>query len=158
MDYETFGEHQWHESGIFDFLSSLPAEWLKNDGHDFMTIGEASQNIEAVDSISMPQTVTWADTERDLSAWIGNSMQRQAIDALYALEKPLLSLNDWSLIEDWRKLQTSDHFYYMCIKWFNDGDIHAYFNPYETPYEAYINFMNAYHDLRSRMMDQGIVL
>ena len=157
MDYETFGEHQWNESGIFDFLSALPAEWLKHDGHDFLTVSDASQNIEAVDSVSMPQTVTWADTERDLSAWIGNAMQRQAINALYDLEKPLLQLNDWSLIEDWRKLQTSDHFYYMCIKWFNDGDIHAYFNPYETPYEAYINFMNAYHDLRSRMIDQGVV-
>ncbi len=156
MDYETFGEHQWHESGIFEFLEHFPKEWLKTDGHNFMTLSEAAESIPSVGEIDCPTTITWADTERDLSAWLGNSMQRQAIEALYKLQKPLLELNDWSLIEDWRKLQTSDHFYYMCVKWFNDGDIHAYFSPYETPYEAYINFMNVYHDLKSRLMDKGI--
>ena len=158
MDYETFGEHQWNESGIFDFLSALPKEWLKNNGHSFMTISEAAENIKPVGEIDIPYTITWADTERDLSAWLGNSMQRQAIEALYRLEEPMLATNDWSLIEDWRKLQTSDHFYYMCVKWFNDGDIHAYFSPYDTPYEAYINFMNVYHDLRSRLIDKGVNL
>ena len=158
MDYETFGEHQWHESGIFDFLSALPKEWLKTEGHHFMTISEAAEKIKPVGEIDIPNTITWADTERDLSAWIGNSMQRQAIEALYRLEEPMLALNDWALIEDWRKLQTSDHFYYMCVKWFNDGDIHAYFSPYETPYEAYINFMNVYHDLKSRLIEKGVNL
>ncbi len=158
MDYETYGEHQWHESGIFDFLTALPKEWLKNEGHSFMTISEAADKIKPVGEIDVPNTITWADTERDLSAWIGNSMQRQAIEALYRLEEPLIALNDWSLIEDWRKLQTSDHFYYMCVKWFNDGDIHAYFSPYETPYDAYINFMNVYHDLRSRLIEKGVNL
>lgn len=156
MDYETFGEHQWEESGILDFLETLPKEWLKNESHKFMTIGEAAHDIKAVGTIDSPNTVTWADAERDLSAWLGNAMQRQAIEALYRLEKPLLDLNDWSLIADWRKLQTSDHFYYMCIKWFEDGDIHAYFSPYDSPYEAYINFMNVYHDLRSRLVDKGV--
>lgn len=156
MDYETFGEHQWGESGIFDFLSNLPKEWLKSTEHNFKTISEAAESIDAVGEVDIPQTVTWADTERDLSAWLGNSMQRQSIEALYELEKPMLELNDWSLIEDWRKLQTSDHFYYMCVKYFNDGDIHAYFSPYDSPYEAYINFMNAYHDLRSRLMALGV--
>jgi len=158
MDYETFGEHQWSESGIFQFLSALPKQWLKTRGHHFMTLSEASDKIDSVGEIDIQNTVTWADTERDLSAWLGNSMQRQSIEALYGLEEPLLSLNDWSLIEDWRKLQTSDHFYYMCVKWFNDGDIHAYFSPYESPYEAYINFMNVFHDLRSRMIDKGVKL
>lgn len=158
MDYETFGEHQWSESGIFDFLSTLPKEWLKTEGHNFMTLSEASDNIPVVGEVDVPNTITWADSERDLSAWLGNSMQRQAIEALYRLEEPILALNDWSLIEDWRKLQTSDHFYYMCVKWFNDGDIHAYFSPYETPYDAYLNFMNVYHDLRSRMTEKGVSL
>ena len=158
MDYETFGEHQWHESGIFGFLSALPKEWLKTESHNFLKLSEACEQIEAVGEIDVPNTITWADTERDLSAWLGNSMQRQAINCLYGLEKPLLELNDWSLIEDWRKLQTSDHFYYMCVKWFNDGDIHAYFSPYETPYDAYINFMNVYHDLKSRMIEKGVSL
>ncbi len=155
MDYETFGEHQWEESGILDFLTNLPKEWLKTEGHDFKTVTEAAETIEAVGTFDCPNTVTWADTERDLSAWLGNGMQRQSIEALYGLEKHILESNDWELIEDWRKLQTSDHFYYMCVKYFNDGDIHAYFSPYETPYDAYINFINAYHDIKSRLLSHG---
>lgn len=156
MDYETFGEHQWSESGIFDFLRALPGEWLKTAGHSFMTVSEAALALPDVGEIDIPQTITWADTERDLSAWLGNSMQQEAIRGLYELEERVLGTNDWALIEDWRRLQTSDHFYYMCTKWFNDGDIHAYFSPYETPYEAYINFINAYHDVKSRLLQKGI--
>lgn len=158
MDYETFGEHQWHDTGIFDFLSHLPKEWLKTEGHTFMTVSEAVDSIETKDQIDVPQTITWADTERDLSAWLGNSMQTSAILSLYALQDKILGTGDLSLIEDWRRLQTSDHFYYMCTKWFNDGDIHAYFSPYQTPYEAYINFMNAYHDLRYRLSGLGVTV
>jgi alpha-amylase len=106
----------------------------------------------------MPYTVTWADTERDLSAWLGNPMQQQAITAVYELKDMILSSDDLQLIVDWRLLQTSDHFYYMCTKWFNDGDIHAYFSPYETPYEAFINFMNSYHDIRLRLLEKGYQL
>lgn len=156
MDYETFGEHQWSDSGIFDFLGALPAEWLKNSNHSFMTVSEAMNNLDIADEIDVPYTTTWADTERDLSAWLGNPMQRQAIQALYELSSKIIGTNDWNLIEDWRKLQTSDHFYYMCTKWFNDGDIHAYFSPYETPYEAFTNFMNAWHDLKFRLTEKGI--
>lgn len=151
MDYETFGEHQWEESGVFGFLEHLPKEWLKTEGHSFMTVSEVIDSHEVSDQIDMPQTVTWADTERDLSAWLGNAMQASCINALYALQDKIIASGDWALIEDWRRLQTSDHFYYMCTKWFNDGDIHAYFSPYETPYEAYINFMNAYRDLEYRL-------
>lgn len=158
MDYETFGEHQWDESGIFTFLEQLPGEWLKTDGHTFMTVSEVIDNLEPVDEIDMPHTVTWADTERDLSAWLGNAMQTSAITELYALENKLLATGDLALIEDWRRLQTSDHFYYMCTKWFNDGDIHAYFSPYANPYDAFIAFMNAYHDLRFRLIEKGVEL
>jgi alpha-amylase len=158
MDYETFGEHQWDESGIFDFLDHLPAEWLKHEGNTFMTVSEVIDAFEPVDRVDMPQTVTWADTERDLSAWLGNGMQASAITELYALQEKILGTGDLSLIEDWRRLQTSDHFYYMCTKWFNDGDIHAYFSPYENPYDAFIAFMNAYHDLRFRLSEKGVEL
>src|SRR5579884_56114 len=151
MDYETFGEHQWSESGILKFLEHIPKEWLKTEGHNFKTVSDVADEHEAVDEIDIPHTITWADTERDLSAWLGNGMQSNAITELYTLEEKILSTGDFALIEDWRKLQTSDHFYYMCTKWFNDGDIHAYFSPYETPYEAFINFMNAYRDLRFRL-------
>ncbi len=156
MDYETFGEHQWSESGIFDFLQQLPGEWLQNEHHSFKTVSEAADTIESVGEVDIPQTVTWADTERDLSAWLGNAMQQESINALYELQESITATGDWLLIEDWRRLQTSDHFYYMCTKWFSDGDIHAYFSPYETPYEAYINFMNAYHDLRARLLGHGV--
>ncbi|HVC36080.1 MAG TPA: glycoside hydrolase family 57 protein [Candidatus Dormibacteraeota bacterium] len=151
MDYETFGEHQWGESGIFEFLEHLPKYWLKDQAQIFATVSEAIDQFQPVGDIDVPNTVTWADTERDLSAWLGNSMQQEAIKALYGLQDQIIASKDLSLIEDWRCLQTSDHFYYMCTKWFNDGDIHAYFSPYETPYEAFTNFMNVYHDLKYRL-------
>jgi len=156
MDYETFGEHQWEASGIFDFLEQLPKEWLKTEGHTFMTVSEAIDNFVAKDQIDIPQTITWADTERDLSAWLGNPMQTGAISALYALEGAMMASHNLALIDDWRRLQTSDHFYYMCTKWFNDGDIHAYFSPYDTPYEAYINFMNAFRDIEYRLQTEKV--
>ncbi len=156
MDYETFGEHQWSDSGIFDFLHHLPLAWLATEGHTFMTVSETIDNFDPVDRVDVPDTITWADTERDLSAWLGNPMQQQAVKALYGLQDPIIKTHDLALIEDWRKLQTSDHLYYMCTKWFNDGDIHAYFSPYETPYEAFTNFMNAWHDLKFRLAEKGI--
>lgn len=156
MDYETFGEHQWSDTGIFDFLEELPKQWLATPEHTFMTVSEAAERFEPADEINCPDTITWADTERDLSAWLGNAMQQGAISCLYGLSDPIIKTGDLSLIEDWRKLQTSDHYYYMCTKWFNDGDVHAYFSPYDSPYEAYISFMNVYHDLKYRLATKGI--
>ncbi len=158
MDYETFGEHQWGETGIFDFLEHLPGKWLQGNDHTFMTVTEAAQSNQPVGEINVEHTTTWADTERDLSAWLGNPMQQQAIHGLYELQSKVIGTSDLRLIEDWRKLQTSDHFYYMCTKWFNDGDIHAYFSPYASPYDAFMNFMNAYHDIRYRLATHGVIL
>lgn len=155
MDYETFGEHQWEDTGIFEFLRALPSEWLKNQGYSFQTVTEAAESRQVKDRIDMPHTVTWADTERDLTAWLGNSMQHQAVLALFSLEDQVLASGDEKLIDDWRKLTTSDHFYYMSTKFWNDGDVHAYFSPYETPYEAFINFMNTWHDVRFRLSENG---
>src|SRR4029453_16132202 len=138
------GEHQGDETGIFDFLSHLPNEWLKTPGNTFMTVSEVIDNFEPVDRVDCPQTITWADTERDLSAWLGNSMQASSILALYELESKIKATGDLHLIDHFRKLTTSDHFYYMCTKWFNDGDIHAYFSPYENPYDAFVAFMNSW--------------
>lgn len=151
MDYETFGEHQWEDSGIFSFLEKLPEEAYKNPHIGFHTPSQVIQQYEPRDEIDMPHIVTWADTDRDLTAWVGNPMQRAAIEAVYSLENDVLLANDGRLIEDWRKLQTSDHFYYMCTKWSADGDVHAYFSPYESPYDAYIAYMNALSDLRLRV-------
>ena len=156
MDYETFGEHQWAYTGVFDFLRAFPAEWLKDSNHGFKTITEAAESYEPKDFIDVPQTITWADTERDLTAWLGNDMQVDAITSLYALEPAVLQSGDAQLIEDWRRLQTSDHVYYMCTKWFSDGDVHAYFSPYDSPYKAFMYFMNAYRDLTARLLNKGI--
>lgn len=153
MDYETFGEHQWHDTGIFDFFEHFVAKWLSNPENTFYTTSEAIDAFTPAGEIDMPHTVTWADTERDLTAWLGNSMQREALRHLYALEEDILRTGDVQLIGDWRKLQTSDHVYYMCTKWFTDGDVHAYFSPYESPYDAFLYFMNALRDVRYRLME-----
>jgi len=150
MDYETFGEHQWKDTGIFDFMRQLPHEVLKHPDNNFKTPGEVVQCYQPVDTIDVPHIISWADTERDLSAWLGNAMQSNAIHELYRLEKKVKQTNDQKIISDWRKLQASDHFYYMCTKYFSDGDVHKYFNPYDSPYDSYINFMNVLDNLQSR--------
>jgi len=150
VDYETFGEHQWEDTGIFEFLRHLPGEILKNPDNDFKTPSEVADAYEAMDVVDVPHLVSWADTERDLSAWLGNPMQHNAVHELYNLEDQIKAAGDPALLHDWRKLQTSDHFYYMCTKWFADGDVHKYFNPYDSPYDSYINFMNVLDHLRSR--------
>lgn len=154
MDYETFGEHQWADTGIFDFLRRLPDEWLKLPDHTFMTVTEAASAFEPQDFIDAPRTITWADTERDLTAWLGNRMQQEAMQYIYALEPQIMATGDVDLISDWRRLQTSDHAYYMCTKWFNDGDVHAYFSPYDSPYDAFLYYMNALRDLRFRLISR----
>ena len=151
MDYETFGEHQWQDTGIFEFFEDFVGRWLSNPDNTFYTVSEAIDANQPVGELSMPSTVTWADAERDLTAWLGNSMQQEAMGYLYALEKDILRTNDLTLIADWRKLQTSDHAYYMCTKWFTDGDVHAYFSPYESPYDAFLYYMNVIRDLRWRL-------
>ena len=153
IDYETFGEHKWVDTGIFEFVRYLPEKILAHPDTDFVTVSEAATRYDAVGVIDVPHVVTWADTDRDLSAWTGNDLQRSAIEDIYAIEERVLNTGDARLIEDWRKLQTSDHFYYMCTKWHNDGDIHAYFNPYESPYNAYIAFRNALADLSLRAQE-----
>ncbi|MEK9165612.1 MAG: glycoside hydrolase family 57 protein, partial [Patescibacteria group bacterium] len=150
MDYETFGEHQWNETGIFHFLEALPGEILQYQNNHFQTPGDVIKLYPAVGELDFSRVVTWADTERDASAWLGNEMQKSAFENLYSLEEAVLTSGDPELIGDWRKLQTSDHFYYMCTKWFADGDVHKYFNPYESPYDAFIIFMNILKDLRIR--------
>ena len=151
MDYETFGEHQWQETGIFNFFEDFVNRWLKNPDNTFYTVSGAIDANKPVGTLSMPNTVTWADAERDLTAWLGNSMQQEAMGHLYALEADILRTKDIELISDWRKLQTSDHAYYMCTKWFSDGDVHAYFSPYDSPYDAFLYYMNVIRDLRWRL-------
>jgi alpha-amylase len=142
MDYETFGEHQWEDTGIFAFLRHMPDEVMKHPDNNFLTPSEAIKAYPSVAELDVHNLISWADVERDLSAWLGNRMQQSALHYVYEMEDAIKAKNDPQLLEDWRKLQTSDHFYYMCTKWFADGDVHKYFNPYDSPYESFINFMN----------------
>ncbi len=150
MDYETFGEHQWEDTGIFNFMRHLPEYILRHPDNDFKTPSEVVAAYDPVGTIDVPNLISWADTERDISAWLGNAMQSNAIYELYRLESKIKDTGCKKTIADWRKLQTSDHFYYMCTKYFADGDVHKYFNPYDSPYESYINFMNVLNNLHNR--------
>lgn len=152
MDYETFGEHQWADTGIFEFFADFVRRWCGHDDRTFYTVSGAIAAHPPVGELSMPDTVTWADTERDLTAWLGNDLQNEAMRYLYELEDSVMRSDDIELIGDWRRLQTSDHAYYMCTKWFRDGDVHAYFSPYDSPYDAFLYYMNALRDMRFRLM------
>ncbi len=150
MDYETFGEHQQSDSGIFEFLKTLPATMLAK-GFSFNTPAETAKMHQPVAPLHVPDPISWADEERDLSAWLGNELQNEAFHKVYALGNKVKRTKDENLMKTYRMLQESDHFYYMCTKFFSDGAVHSYFNPYDTPYEAFINYMNVLSDFELRV-------
>lgn len=158
MDYETFGEHQWEDTGIFEFMRHLPAEILKHPDNNFMTPSEVIDAYEPLGELDVHNVVSWADIERDLSAWLGNKMQQSAIEKLYELERDVKKSGDKKLLENWRKMQITDHFYYMCTKWFNDGDVHKYFNAYDRPHDSFIAFMNVLSDFKMRLENKMVGL
>ncbi len=151
MDYETFGEHQWSETGIFDFLRAMPEKIFAHPDFRFATPSETAANLSPVSKLDVSEYMSWADIERDLTAWLGNKLQNDSFAAVYRLEEPVLRTGNPELIHTWEALQTSDHFYYMCTKWFADGDVHKYFNPYRSPYDAYINYQNVLADFESTL-------
>lgn len=146
MDFETFGEHQWQETGIFEFLRHLPDYIFKHPEYCFVTPAEATEKLKPVGELDVPHPMSWADVDRDLSAWRGNNLQEDALQAIYALENDVYAFGSKGQIKTWQSLLTSDHFYYMCTKYAADGDVHKYFNPYHNPYEAYINYENILSD------------
>ncbi|MDP4222731.1 MAG: glycoside hydrolase family 57 protein [Bacteroidota bacterium] len=151
LDYETFGEHNTRETGIFDFLSHMPGSILKKTPFKFMTPTEVADNLQPVSAISVPSPISWADEERDITAWHGNELQVAALDKLYDLTDKVRMCTDNQIRKDWEYLQASDHFYYMATKFFSDGAVHAYFNPYDTPYDAFMNYMNVLSDFEIRL-------
>ena len=151
MDYETFGEHQAASTGIFDFMKYLPAAVLADGEFEFVTPARAARKHKPVAPLCIPDAISWADEERDTSAWLGNELQNEAFNKLYSLSEKLAILNDAELWSDFGHLQESDHFYYMCTKIFSDGAVHKYFNPYDTPFEAFINYMNVLSDFMLRV-------
>jgi len=153
MDYETFGEHQKSDSGIFDFMRALPGAVLSK-GLKFSTPSEVAKECQPVAPLHVPYPISWADEERDTSAWLGNELQEEAFNKLYALEGDVMKTRDQMLLSRYSRLQESDHFYYMCTKFFSDGSVHSYFNPYDTPYEAFINYMNVLADFEIRVKEK----
>jgi len=151
MDYETFGEHQWKETGIFDFLKILPQTVFKQSPFTFSTPSEVASKLQVVSAVNVPHPISWADEERDLTAWLGNELQNEAFNKLYSLGDKVYASGDDALRQDYTYLQVSDHFYYMSTKFFSDGEVHSYFNPYDTPYDAFINYMNVLSDFEIRV-------
>lgn len=151
MDYETFGEHQHADTGIFQFLEHLPEAVLNQTDFRFATPSSIIKNVQPVAAVNVPYPISWADEERDITAWLGNNMQNEAFSKLYALTDKIAQVKDPQILQDWEYLQTSDHFYYMSTKWFSDGEVHAYFNPYKNPYDAFINYMNVLTDFTLRV-------
>ncbi len=146
MDYETFGEHQKASTGIFDFMKALPAALMATGEVEFATVSEASKKLQPVAVLHCPHAMSWADEERDVTAWLGNDLQNEAFNKLYALAPRIRKTKNKDFEYVWHFMQNSDHFYYMATKWFSDGDVHSYFNPYGSAYEAFINYMNVLAD------------
>jgi len=151
MNYETMGELQPQSTGIFKFMEELPDEVIKDKELKFATPSEIADEYQPIAAVSVPNATSWADEERDLTAWLGNEMQQEAFNKLYEMQDRMRRVQDEALIKDWDALQVSDHFYYMCTKFFSDGEVHTYFNPYESPYEAFINYMNVLSDFKIRL-------
>ena len=146
MDYETFGEHQKASTGIFDFVKALPQALLATGQVEFATVSEATKKLQPVAVLHSPYAMSWADEERDVTAWLGNDLQNEAFQKLYALAPKVKKVKNKDFEYVWHFMQNSDHFYYMATKWFSDGDVHSYFNPYGSAYEAFINYMNVLAD------------
>lgn len=155
MDFETFGEHQWEDTGIFQFFEHMVAKFLAHEWNHFVTPSQvfAKAKPKTLPIYYVHEPISWADIDRDLSAWRDNDLQYDTLRLIYSMEKDILASKDTQLIEDWRRLQTSDHFYYMCIKWSNDGDVHAYFSPYDSPFDAYNRYTTVLADMKSRLAE-----
>jgi len=148
---DCFGEHQKIDTGIFEFLKALPGAIMKKTPFSFMTPTGVAETFQPVSAIQVPNPISWADEERDLTAWLGNDLQDAAFKKLYELSDKVKRCNHDDIVSDWAYLQISDHFYYMCTKFFSDGAVHAYFNPYESPYDAFMNYMNVLSDFEKRL-------
>ena len=151
MDYETFGEHQWTETGIFNFMKHLPEEVFKHGHLDFVTVGEAVERYQTVGEIDVPWAISWADADRDVSTWLGNDMQIACFNEIKNIGRKIKEKEDSDMLHTWRRLQTSDHLYYVSTKGLEDGAVHAYFSPYDGPYDGFINYMNILQDLKQKI-------
>ncbi len=153
LNLETFGGQQPAETGIFQFLEALP-RFAEERGVEFWTPTEAVTKLKAVDSLSVMHPISGADEARDTSAWLGNKLQNEAFRKLYSVAERVRLCDDRRLKQDWWYLQGADNFYYMSTKHFADGAVHSMFSPYETPFQAFTNYMNALSDFIVRVEEQ----
>lgn len=160
MDFETFGEHQWKETGIFEFFEDWVGLYQGDPGRDrrlgqtgarFVTPSQAVEAFPRHETLSAPRVLSWADETRDLAAWQGNELQRDALSRLFALEARVRASGSDSILRDFRRLTTSDHFYYMATSSASDAAVHEYFSPWDSPYEAYMTFIHVVSDLGHRL-------
>lgn len=154
MDYETFGEHQWDDTGIFWFMNALPRQVLKYDNLNFATPSEVISKSKPVGEVDVGDfdTISWADLERDTSAWLGNKMQLTTFNEVKNLEKHVKATNDPKLLHLWRLLQTSDNYYYLCTKHWSDGDVHHYFSHIKDQQAGFANFMSIISDFKETVL------
>lgn len=155
MDYETFGEHHKKEAGIFEFLEYLPQAIFSKKGFKFLTPSDLINRLPPRTQYKVPKTTSWADTSRDVSAWLNNNMQQEIARKLYQLHHKVTHKRSKKLLDTWRKLQTSDHLYYMSTKGNEDGKVHDYFGPFDSPYDAYIAFKNILRDFEEQVTEYG---
>jgi alpha-amylase len=151
IDYETLGGRQPRESGIFEFLRHLPKAVFKLTDYTFSTPTEIVRNQQPIAAVSVPSPISWADEERDITAWLGNDLQKEAFNKLFGLNEFISNCHDPKILIDWKYLQSSDHFYYMSTKFFSDRPTYSYVNPYASPYDAFINYMNVLSDFSIRV-------
>lgn len=151
LSYESIGGRQSKDTGIFNFIESLITKIVKHPALKLATPSEVTEELQPISAVSVPNPISWADEERDLTAWLGNGMQKEAFEKLYNLSGQMQKCTDGELIKDWNFLQGSDHFYYMSTKFFSDGEVHSYFNPFDTPFDAFINYMNVLSDFKIRL-------
>ena len=151
LSYESIGGRQSKDTGIFNFIESLITKIVKHPALKLATPSEVIEELQPISAVSVPNPISWADEERDLTAWLGNGMQQEAFEKLYNLSGQMQKCTDGELIKDWNFLQGSDHFYYMSTKFFSDGEVHSYFNPFDTPFDAFINYMNVLSDFKIRL-------
>lgn len=151
MNYEVIGYYNRAESGIFEFLRYFVKQIAENDSYQFLLPKEVVKKYEAKDVLHVPYPISWTDEERDITSWLGNELQKEAFEELFKIQPQVKKKKDAALSEDYSRLQASEHFYFMRTKLFSNKDYHKYYIPYDSPYEAFINYMNVLSDFIDRL-------
>ena len=151
MNYEVIGHYNRAESGIFDFLKYFIQQIAENPNYQFLLPKEVTKKHTAKDILPVPYPISWTDEERDITSWLGNELQKEAFTELFKIQPLVKKKKNAELNEDYSRLQASEHFYFMRTKLFSGADYHKYILPYESPYEAFINYMNVLSDFIERV-------